>query len=167
MMVKLLIHVFSYPSVLTYILVTKKNRLIETVHISTYSICFGWAHNVSEKNKFCYALFFTLRLAVLIMLNFSFAKPPIISIMHYPQPNFFLLTTAIIIEWNSTVIKLLVKQFTEKCGKVWSNGVFNGIFCLFSYVINAPFINGIGYIGSRLHAVHHFKKSFWTNIQLC
>ena len=37
--VKMLI--FSYPSVLTYVLGAHKNRLIETVLLSTHNICFG------------------------------------------------------------------------------------------------------------------------------
>ena len=32
---------FSYPSVLTYVLGAQKNRLIETVLLSTHNICFG------------------------------------------------------------------------------------------------------------------------------
>ena len=31
----------SYPSILTYILGALKNRLIETVLLSTHNICFG------------------------------------------------------------------------------------------------------------------------------
>ena len=31
----------SYPSVLTYVLGAQKNRLIETVLLSTHNICFG------------------------------------------------------------------------------------------------------------------------------
>ena len=34
--------IFSYPSVLTYVLGAQKNRLIETVLLSTHNICFGW-----------------------------------------------------------------------------------------------------------------------------
>ena len=37
--IKLLI--FSYPLVLTYVLGDQKNRLIETVLLSTHNICFG------------------------------------------------------------------------------------------------------------------------------
>ena len=37
--VKLLI--FSYPSILTYALGAQKNRLNETVLLSTHNICFG------------------------------------------------------------------------------------------------------------------------------
>ena len=33
---------FSYPSILTYVLGAQKNRLIETVLLSTHNICFGW-----------------------------------------------------------------------------------------------------------------------------
>ena len=33
---------FSYPYVNLYVLGTKKNRLIETVLLSTHNICFGW-----------------------------------------------------------------------------------------------------------------------------
>ena len=33
--------IFSYPSVLTYVLGAQKNRLIETVLLSTYNIRFG------------------------------------------------------------------------------------------------------------------------------
>ena len=32
---------FSYPSILTYIFGAQKNRLIETVLLSTHNICFG------------------------------------------------------------------------------------------------------------------------------
>ena len=32
---------FSYPSVLPYVLGAQKNRLIETVLLSTHNICFG------------------------------------------------------------------------------------------------------------------------------
>ena len=34
--------IFSYPSVLTYVLGVLKNRLNETVLLSTNSICFGF-----------------------------------------------------------------------------------------------------------------------------
>ena len=34
--------IVSYPSVLTYVLVAQKNRLIETVLLSTRNIFFGW-----------------------------------------------------------------------------------------------------------------------------
>ena len=37
--IKLLL--FSYPSVLTYVLGAQKNRLTETVLLSTHNICFG------------------------------------------------------------------------------------------------------------------------------
>ena len=33
---------FSYPSVLTYVLGAQKNHLIETVLLSTHNICFSW-----------------------------------------------------------------------------------------------------------------------------
>ena len=33
---------FSYPSVLSYVLGAQKNRLIETVLLSTHNIWFGW-----------------------------------------------------------------------------------------------------------------------------
>ena len=33
--------IFSYPSVLTYVLGAQKNRLIETVLLSTHNIYFG------------------------------------------------------------------------------------------------------------------------------
>ena len=33
---------FSYPPVLIYVLGAQKNRLIETVLLSTHNICFGW-----------------------------------------------------------------------------------------------------------------------------
>ena len=33
---------FSYPSVLTYVLGAQKNRLDETVLLSTHNIYFGW-----------------------------------------------------------------------------------------------------------------------------
>ena len=45
--------IFSYPSVLTYVLGAQKNRLIETVLLSTHNICFGWE---IRKLNFCYAL---------------------------------------------------------------------------------------------------------------
>ena len=35
------LRIFSYPSVLTCVLGTQKNRLIETVLLSTHNICFG------------------------------------------------------------------------------------------------------------------------------
>ena len=34
--------IFSYPSVLTYVLGAQKNHIIETVLLSTHNICFGW-----------------------------------------------------------------------------------------------------------------------------
>ena len=33
--------IFSYPSILTYVMGAQKNRLIETVLLSTHNICFG------------------------------------------------------------------------------------------------------------------------------
>ena len=45
---------FSYPSVLTYVLGAQKNRLIETVLLSTHNICFGFD---IRKIDFRYALF--------------------------------------------------------------------------------------------------------------
>ena len=33
--------IFSYSSVLTYVLGAQKNRLNETVHLSNHNICFG------------------------------------------------------------------------------------------------------------------------------
>ena len=44
---------FSYPSVLTYVLGAQKNRLIETVLLSTQNICFGLE---IRKLNFSYAL---------------------------------------------------------------------------------------------------------------
>ena len=44
---------FSYPSVKTYVLGAQKNRLIETVLLSTHNICFG---REIRKLNFCYAL---------------------------------------------------------------------------------------------------------------
>ena len=35
------LQIFSYPLVLTYVLGAQKNRLIETVLLSTHNICFG------------------------------------------------------------------------------------------------------------------------------
>ena len=35
------LEIFSYPSVLTFVLGPQKNRLIETVLLSTHNICFG------------------------------------------------------------------------------------------------------------------------------
>ena len=43
----------SYPSVLTYVLGAQKNRLIETVLLSTQNICFGLE---KRKLNFRYAL---------------------------------------------------------------------------------------------------------------
>ena len=40
--------IFPYPSVLTYVLGAQKNRLIETVLLSTHNICFGW--EIRKKN---------------------------------------------------------------------------------------------------------------------
>ena len=51
MSIKLLI--FSYSSVLTYVLGAQKKRLIETVLLSTHNICFG---REIRKIDFCYAL---------------------------------------------------------------------------------------------------------------
>ena len=50
---KLLIHVFSYPLFLAYVLGAQKNLLIETVLLSTHNICFGWE---IRKLIFSYAL---------------------------------------------------------------------------------------------------------------
>ena len=33
--------IISYPSILTYVLGSQKNHLIETVLLSTHNICFG------------------------------------------------------------------------------------------------------------------------------
>ena len=41
-----------YPSFLAYVLGAQKNRLIETVLLSTHNTCFGW----DKKTIFCYAL---------------------------------------------------------------------------------------------------------------
>ena len=35
------LYIFSYPSVLAYVLDAQKKRLIETVLLSTHNICFG------------------------------------------------------------------------------------------------------------------------------
>ena len=45
--------IFSYQSVLTYVLGAQKNRLIETVLLCTHNICFGWE---MKKLNFRYAL---------------------------------------------------------------------------------------------------------------
>ena len=45
--------IFSYPLFLTYVLGAQKNRLIETVLVSTQNICFVW--EIKKKN-FLYAL---------------------------------------------------------------------------------------------------------------
>ena len=45
--------IFSYPSVLTYVLGAQKNCLIETVILSAHNICFGWE---IRKLKFRYTL---------------------------------------------------------------------------------------------------------------
>ena len=34
--------IFSYPSMLTFVLGAQKNRLIETILLSTHNISFGW-----------------------------------------------------------------------------------------------------------------------------
>ena len=36
-----ILQVFSYLSVLTYVLSAQKNRLIEIFHLHTHNICFG------------------------------------------------------------------------------------------------------------------------------
>ena len=36
------LRIFSYLSVLIFVLGAQKNRLIETVLLSTHNICFGW-----------------------------------------------------------------------------------------------------------------------------
>ena len=36
------LQLFSYPGIKLYILDAQKNRLIETVLLSTHNICFGW-----------------------------------------------------------------------------------------------------------------------------
>ena len=46
--------IFSYPSILTYVLGAQKNRLIEMVLLSTQNICFGWE---KRKLNFRYTLF--------------------------------------------------------------------------------------------------------------
>ena len=46
-------YIFSYPSVWTYVLGAQKNRLIETVLLSTHNICFG---REIRKLNFSYAL---------------------------------------------------------------------------------------------------------------
>ena len=38
---RLEVQLFSYPSIQTHVLGAQKNRLIETVHLSTHNICFG------------------------------------------------------------------------------------------------------------------------------
>ena len=45
------LQIFSYPLVLTYFLGAQKNRLIETVLLSTHNIGFGWE---IRKLSFCY-----------------------------------------------------------------------------------------------------------------
>ena len=45
--------IFSYPSILTYVLGAQINRLIEAVLLSTHYICFGWE---IRKLNFRYAL---------------------------------------------------------------------------------------------------------------
>ena len=46
--------IFSYPSILTYVLGDQKNRLNEKVLLSTHNICFG---REIRKLIFIYALF--------------------------------------------------------------------------------------------------------------
>ena len=43
--------IYSYPYVLAYVLGAQKNRLSETVLLSTHNICFGW-----KIRFFCYTL---------------------------------------------------------------------------------------------------------------
>ena len=38
--------IFSYPSILSYVLDAQKNRLIETVLLSTHNICFGLRNKI-------------------------------------------------------------------------------------------------------------------------
>ena len=45
--------IFSYPWILTYVLGAQKNRLIETVLLSTHDICLGWE---IRKLIFCYTV---------------------------------------------------------------------------------------------------------------
>ena len=45
--------IFSYPSILTYVLGAQKNRLVETVLFRTHNICFGWE---IRKLNFRYAI---------------------------------------------------------------------------------------------------------------
>ena len=59
---------FFYLSVLTYVLGAQKNRLIETVLLSTHNICFGWEIG---NLVFWYALLTT----VLVIIFFSSEKP--------------------------------------------------------------------------------------------
>ena len=46
-------YIVSYPSVLTYVLGAQKNRLSETVLLSTHNVCFG---REIRKLNFRYAL---------------------------------------------------------------------------------------------------------------
>ena len=54
--------IFSYPSVLTYVLGAQKNHLIEVFFLSAHNICFGWE---IRKINFCYAF-----LTKVLMLDF-------------------------------------------------------------------------------------------------
>ena len=55
------LYIFSYPSVLTHVLGAQKNRLIETVLLSTHNICFGletrkliWVYTLLTKGLMLY-----------------------------------------------------------------------------------------------------------------
>ena len=56
--------IFSYPSVLKYVLGAQKNRLIETVLLSTHNICFGW--EARKLKGFFYSKIYNLLLSILI-----------------------------------------------------------------------------------------------------
>ena len=58
------LQIFSYPSIYTCVLGAQKNRLIETVLLSTHNICFGWE---IKKKDFQYVL---LSEGLIIVTNF-------------------------------------------------------------------------------------------------
>ena len=63
--------IFSYPSILTYVLGAQKNRLIETVLLSTHNLCFGLE---IRKFNFCYALLTKVLSILLFFLELNIAN---------------------------------------------------------------------------------------------
>ena len=61
---------FSYPSVKACLLGAQKNRLIETVLLSTHNICFGWEIKKFKKNQLGTLISGGLISMAIIVLNF-------------------------------------------------------------------------------------------------